>query len=237
MAHKAQSTPNFAHQALKFGTTRACNGVDCAYNGTHMCQKMDKKRTMTSHKDEEISSLRRQLTQMSDLLEAERAAARLPKNMDFVQVTRSELRAISDLGEKNPIALSILMMLAQTMNKQNAVMMSYETMQSITGKPRRSLSRAVTVLKNDNWIQIIKVGTANAYLVNQGVFWTDKGDKKEQFANFTAQVITTLGEQEKDLRQCPEVKLKRVPMVEPSERMILGNDQLPPPDQQDLELN
>lgn len=186
---------------------------------------------------EEISRLRQQLSQMSDLLEAERAAQRLSKNMDFVQVSRGELRAIAELGEKSPLALKLLMMLAQTMDKQNAVMMSYQAMELVVGKSTRHLRRAINLLKDDRWIQVVKVGTANAYVLNQGVFWTDKGDKRH-LASFKTQVITTLEEQDKDLRANPNVKLRRIPTVaSKDERVIVGTDQLPPPDQKDLDLN
>lgn len=192
---------------------------------------------MQTDHQEEISKLRRQLAQMSDLLEAEKANKRLPKNMDFVQVSRSELRAIADLGAKSSLALDLLMILAQSMDKQNAVMMSYQAMEEITGKTARHLRRAISILKSDHWIQVVKVGTANAYILNKAVFWTDRGDKKHM-ASFSAQVITTLAEQDKDLRANPSVKLKRVPVLDiKEERIVLGNDDLPPPDQQDLELN
>ncbi|MES7894247.1 hypothetical protein U6V00_12120, partial [Cutibacterium acnes] len=62
---------------------------------------------MAGTEQEEISRLRRQLAQMSDLLDAEKAAQRLPKNMDFVQVSRAELRAIADLGAKSALALDL----------------------------------------------------------------------------------------------------------------------------------
>jgi len=192
---------------------------------------------MAEKDQEEISRLRRQLAQMSDLLDAEKAAQRLPKNMDFVQVSRSELRAIADLGAKSALALDLLMVLAQSMDKQNAVMISFKAMQQILGKSRPTLDRAVRLLREDNWIQVVKVGTANAYVLNSAVFWTDKGDKK-RLASFGAQIVTTLGEQDKDLRANPNVKLKRVPtLVGKDERLIIGNDDLPPPDQQDLDLN
>jgi hypothetical protein len=56
-------------------------------------------------------------------------------------------------------------------------------------------------------------------------------------ASFGAQIVTTLEEQDKDLRANPNVKLKRVPtLVSKEERIVLGTDKLPPPDQQDLEL-
>jgi hypothetical protein len=160
----------------------------------------------------------------------------MAKNLDFVQVSRSDLRAIADLGAKSSLALDLLMVLAQSMDKQNAVMVSFKAMEQILKKSRPTLDRAVRLLKQDNWIQVVKVGTANAYVLNTSVFWTDKGDKRH-LASFNARVVTTFDEQDKDLRECPAVNLKRVPIISnKDERMSIGNDQLPPPDQQDLEL-
>lgn len=199
-----------------------------------MCHQRE---TINMDINDEVSLLRQQVSKMSDLLDAERAVKRLPKNMDFVQVSRSEMRSIAELGSKSPLALDLLMIFTQAMDKQNAVMMSYETMECISNKSRRQLSRAVSILKKDNWIQVIKVGTANAYVLNTAVFWTDKGDKRH-LGSFTAKVITTLEEQEKDLRKSPSVKLKRIPLLETKdERLIVGNDELPPPDQKDIDLN
>ncbi|MFX3943901.1 hypothetical protein ACJBXQ_11380, partial [Streptococcus suis] len=74
--------------------------------------------------------------------------------------------------------LDLLMVLAQSMDKQNAVMISFKAMQQILGKSRPTLDRAVRLLREDNWIQVVKVGTANAYVLNSAVFWTDRGDKR-----------------------------------------------------------
>ena len=190
--------------------------------------------TETETLREELTHTRAKLNQAVDLLEAAKAEKRLPKNMDFVQVSRSEMRAIADLGAKSSLSLEILMMLAQVMNKENAVMMSYETMESLTNKSKRQLSRAISLLKAEHWIQVVKVGTANAYVLNNAVFWTHRGDKK--YATFSAKVVTTLDEQDKDLRRSPTVKLQRVPSLQASERVALGDEELPPPDQTDLDL-
>ena len=193
--------------------------------------------TNQQHQDlrNELRATRERLNQALGLLDHERAIKRLPKNMDFVQVSRSEMRAIAELGGRSKLALEVLMMFAQVMDKENAVMMSYETMASLTGKSARQLSRAISLLKNDNWISVVKIGTANAYVLNNAVFWTDKGDKK--YATFSAKIVTTLGEQEKDLRCSPDVKLRRVPSLQANERALLDDEKLPPPDQSDLDLN
>lgn len=201
-----------------------------------MCQGLTIMSEVSNTKDEQIAKLRSQISAMSDMIKTMEAEQRIPKNMDFVQVTRSELRGIGELGEKNPLALKLLMMFAQTMNKQNAVMMSYQTMELLTKRSRSSLNRALSILKKDKWVEVIKIGTANAYVLNQAIFWTDRGDRKKM-ASFSAQIITTLEEQEKDLRNNPNIKLKRVPMVANHERLILNSEDLPPPDQKDLELS
>ena len=192
---------------------------------------------MDASSTEEITRLRQHLSQMSDLLDAEKAAKRLPKNMDFVQVSRADMRAIAELGAKNSIALKLLMTFAQTMDRQNAVMISFKAMEEIMGKSRPTLDRAIRLLKEDNWLQVVKVGTANAYVLNSAVFWTDSNDKRSM-TNFTARIVTTLNEQDMDLRKNRNVRLKRTPTIVPNgERVILDTEPLPPPDQQDLDLN
>lgn len=188
-----------------------------------------------NNKDKQISQLREQLSRVTDLLEEERKTKKKSKNLDFVQVQRSELRAIADLGSKSALALELLMVLAQAMDKQNAVMISFKAMQDILNKSRPTLDRAIRLLKQENWIQVVKVGTANAYVLNSSVFWTGRSDQK--MASFNAKVITTFKEQDKDVRENPDVSLKRIPLLSKSERISLTNEELPPPDQQDLDLN
>ncbi|WP_063657593.1 hypothetical protein [Candidatus Arsenophonus triatominarum] len=104
----------------------------------------------------EISTLRQKLAKLTDILEAERAIKRIPKNLDFVQVSRPELRAIAELGKKNSVALDVLMIFVQTMDKQNAVMMSFKAMESILGKSRPTLDRAIRILKKTNGFKSLK---------------------------------------------------------------------------------
>lgn len=160
-------------------------------------------------------------------------------NRDFVQVSRSEMRKISELSAKSggQVALNVLMILAQSMNKQNAVMISYSVLQNLTKKTRPTINRAIKLLKDDNWIQVLKIGNANIYVLNSSVFWTDIAGKKT--ASFSAQIITTLEEQETDVRSMQNVTLRTIPSFLEDPQVIangleLGSDQLDPPDQQDI---
>lgn len=177
-----------------------------------------------SDESTELATLKRQVLAYKDLLERKEAEERQRKstNLDFVQVKKSELLAIAELGKKNEVALNLLMSFVQLMDKNNAIMISFKAMENITGKSRSTLDRAIKVLKDDKWIQVVKVGNANAYHLNAGVFWSTHSDKK--FGKFQATVVTSFDEQEKDLRKNPDVKLKRTPQVFAKEKPILLND-------------
>lgn len=151
-----------------------------------------------------------------DLKELER------KNHDFVQVKRSELLALNELAAKSGTAHRLLMMLVQTMNKENAVIFSQKAMQQEMDVSRPTIDRAIKLLKDDLWLQVVKIGTANAYAMNSNVFWTGRRDKK--LGVFSAQVITTLAEQDKDLREKPSMKLKKVPYAIPPEQPVILDD-------------
>jgi uncharacterized membrane protein len=117
-------------------------------------------------------------TRQQELLEQEEAEKRAKKNYNFVQIEKRTLRLVRELYADNPAAGKLLFILAEKMNRQNALVCSYETISKITGLGRTTLYKAIKYLKNHNWIEVIKVGTANAYIINSRVFWQSYGDKK-----------------------------------------------------------
>lgn len=144
------------------------------------------------------------------------------KNHDFVQVKKSDLILLTELAGTSLIAHKMLMMLVQTMNKENVVIFSQKAMQQELDVSRPTIDRAIKLLKNDLWVQVIKIGSVNAYVMNSSVFWTGRRDKK--LGVFSAQVVTTLAEQDRDLREKPSVKLKRFPLVIAPERPVILDD-------------
>ena len=189
---------------------------------------------------EDLQKSRALNAHLSDTLEEIKSIDRMPKNMDFVQLARSEMRQLAELGEQNSLSLKIFMSFGQIMNKQNAVMISYKAMERLFGKSRATIDRALKVLRNESWIKVVKVGTANAYILNPSILWADKNDKRG-LCEFQASVVTTLDEQDKDLRKAllndEEIKLRNIPSISNSDRIALDNENLTPPDQGDLELD
>jgi len=158
-------------------------------------------------------------------------------NYNFVQVSRAYLTQMRLLARKSPIANEILLYLVEHMGRTtNAVVCSYKTLQEVTGLSRTSVANAIKLLKEDNWIDAVKIGNATAYCVNERVFWQAARNQR-QYAIFSATVIASASEQESDYHLKAKTKLTHIPFIEESERLISKSEDLPPPDQRDLELD
>ena len=158
-------------------------------------------------------------------------------NHNFVQVSRAYLKAWRGLIRKNGLAAEILFYLVERMGRTtNAVVCSYATLTEVTGYSRRSVATAIKILKDDRWIQVVKIGNASAYCINEKVIW-QAGTNQRKYAIFSATVVASGSEQESDYHLKTKEKLTYIPFVERVERMVVGSDELPPPDQTDLELD
>ncbi len=158
-------------------------------------------------------------------------------NYDFVQVSRGYLQQMRQLARKSPIAHEILYYLVENMGRTtNAVVVSYQTLGEVTGVSRPSVGRAIKLLKDDNWIDTIKIGNATAYGVNARAFW-QSGRNQKKYAVFSATVIASESEQDKGYHNKAKEKLTYIPVVEKGERLISNNEKLAPPDQGDLDLS
>jgi hypothetical protein len=150
--------------------------------------------------------------------QAEREAAK--KNNNFLQLTRTNIPDLLFLAKDSPVGLEIMGQMLQRMNRMNAIVISQDTLATITGKNKRTIIRAIQYLKANNWIDVVKIGTANAYIVNSEVFWM--GPRDERHAAFPAQVIAAEKEQKTPIRK---VKLKHFPVLYQDEQLTLIGEQ------------
>lgn len=170
----------------------------------------------------DIQSLRDSNARLLTMIEEFEREKIAKKNIDFVQLYKKELIQLRGLVKINPTAAQILLVFVEKMNKQNAVIMSYKTLEQITKKTRQTCSKAVKDLRENKFINIIKVGNANAYVVNSNVFWSTDNSNKEKFAIFTATVIACGSDQEENFEDWSNVKLKQIPIIFPGEKIILN---------------
>lgn len=142
-----------------------------------------------------------------------------------------------ELIKKQPLAAEIMFYFMEVMGKNtNAIVCSYKTLQEVTGYSRPSVGRALKTLKEMNWVDTVRVGSATAYAVNERIVW-QSGRNQRKYAMFSATVVASQSEQDKDYDTENKAPIRHIPFVDRSERVLIADDQLPPPDQQELDLD
>jgi hypothetical protein len=158
------------------------------------------------------------------------------KNYNFVQISRGYLKNWRALIRKNPLSAEILMFLIEKMGRTtNAVVCSYKTLTELTGYSRTSIANSLKILRDDNWIETVKIGNATAYCVNERVAWQASRNQRN-YAIFSATIVASESEQENDFQIKSKEKLTYIPIIEKNEIVLTGNEDLDPPDQLDLNL-
>lgn len=175
-----------------------------------------------------------------DLTEEQAREELRRNNYNFLQLEKRSIKEIRRLAKESPAAHEILLLLAEKMNRENAIMCSSQTLQELTGRSRPTVTRAIKVLRDEKWVQVVKIGTANCYLINNAVFWQSAGDRKH--SHFRAAIVASASEQDEDPVAMAKTKLKHFPYLEIREAVQSGadvlvtNEELPPPDQGELGL-
>jgi hypothetical protein len=155
-------------------------------------------------------------------------------NAHFVQVSKQYIDEITELARRAPAAHKTLWSLIKQMDKQNAVMISQESLVKVTGYSKPTVQRALATLKAEKWLAILKVGTANVYKVNSTVVWQSRANEK--WASFSAQVIVNFEEQDEETKN-GDGKTRHIPMVDAQDDvLVLQDGDVPPPDQPQLDF-
>lgn len=163
-------------------------------------------------------------------------------NQGFVQVSRKYLDDLDELAFRSPAARKLLTSLVKAMNRQNAVMVSQASLVKLTGLSAPTIKRAVALLREQQWIEVLKVGTSNVYRVNSSVFWQARADGR--WASFSAEVVLNFDEQDEVTKAAPinppKTTLRHIPVLSADEDVLvsgaaLGSDD--PPEQAQLDFH
>lgn len=197
-----------------------------------------KKGTKEEQLEMKLTQTREFLNQATDLLEKERTAAMALKNKvagGFYMMSRTAEKNLRELQLKSPTGALVFSVIREHMGiGTNAVTISNNVLCEMLNVSRPTISRAIKFLKENRYVQIIKTGTTNTYVVNERIAFS--GTPGQRKAVFSASVVAHECEQEKGFDE--PIKLKSMAVFYDDERPILNaSEQLPPPDQQDLELN
>ena len=173
----------------------------------------------------ENSQLRESLARAMDLFERERRMQTLNRNRGGFYLRQ--------IQRENPTASLVFSVIRENMQiGTNALTISNAALCKILGCSRTTVYRAVKYLESNNYVQVIRSGGTNTYVVNEQICFA--GRPGQRTAVFSSTVIAHECEQNEgwdDVR-----KLRAVPVILENERPVIGNDDLPPPDQLDLDL-
>jgi len=101
--------------------------------------------------------------------------------------------------------------LMEKMNQTNAVMVSQKTLMKVLGAGRTSVHRTIQKLEHLQVIKIVKIGTANCYIINSDIAWKKNRESKEKFSIFNATLIADWDEQTIEYKSNWDTKLQPVP--------------------------
>lgn len=124
-----------------------------------------------------------------------KSRGQLGENSNFVMLFRNEISSLVVLQKEDPKAGALLMFLMQHMDRDNALIVSIETIAEFMEWSKPTVNRKIKVLKDKNFISTARTGNSNVYFVNANIAWTTYGNKKE-YAKFRATVLISKTEQE-----------------------------------------
>jgi len=119
----------------------------------------------------------------------EKEKLEMDQNPPFVQIYKGVgLKALQWLIKENHLASAILMFFMENMNNRNGVVCSQQLLVEEFGKSRQTIYKAIKFLDEHNFINIAKIGTANAYIINPEIAFQDKNSKKK-YVSFDGTIL------------------------------------------------
>lgn len=116
------------------------------------------------------------------------------RNLNMVQESRDIMPIKRAMIKTCPAAGVVLSLFTEYMSDTNSLVMSFATMQELTGYSRAALGRATKTLVDNQFIQILKSGNANVYCVNAAAHWQVDAEKKKKCV-FNATIVLSEKEQ------------------------------------------
>jgi len=133
-------------------------------------------------------------------------------NANFVMLFKSEISSIVQIQKDDPKAGALFMMLLEHMDKDNALIVSLDTLAELMEWGKATVSRKVKYLKDKNFITTQRTGNSSIYFVNANIAWTTYANKKD-YAKFKASVLISKAEQQHRLKSS---RFKQLDLIEDS---------------------
>lgn len=115
------------------------------------------------------------------------------KNNNFVMLYRNHMPEMRWLMQKSGIASSILNFIMEHMDYQNALMCSYQVFIDYFDISKSTVTRAINLLKDNGFIDVLKSGTSNVYIVNYEIAWCSWENQKK-YCKFEGNILISATE-------------------------------------------
>ena len=107
--------------------------------------------------------------------------------------------------KKSTVAYCVMDFLASKMDRYNAVICSYKVLQEVFDYSRATIAEAIKLLKEHKYIDIVRTGGSNIYMINKQLYWNSWGTNYA-YAEFGANIIISASEQDKETQE--QIKLE-----------------------------
>lgn len=115
------------------------------------------------------------------------------KNSNFVMMYREHMPEMRWLMKKSGIASGILNFIMEHMDYQNALMCSYQVFMDYFEVSADTVRRAIKLLRDNGFIDILKSGTSNVYIVNSEIAWASWENQKK-YCKFQGNILISATE-------------------------------------------
>lgn len=115
------------------------------------------------------------------------------KNSNFVMMYREHMPEIRWLMKKSKYASNIFNFILEHMDYNNALMCSYQVFMDYFEISKPTVTRAIKLLKDNGFIDVLKSGTSNVYIVNQEIAWSS-WDNQKKYCKFNGNILISATE-------------------------------------------
>jgi Fe2+ or Zn2+ uptake regulation protein len=152
--------------------------------------KPDNEKILLELNPDEFKKIKRLLEIQEEEQEKKEQKQEQEKNANFVQLYRDHMPEVRWLMTNHSFASSLLFFILEHMDNRNALACSYSVFEDYFGKSRMTIYRAVKVLEENGFIDVLKMGTSNVYIVNADLAWTDRNNNKK-FAKYDGKILVS----------------------------------------------
>lgn len=112
------------------------------------------------------------------------------KNHNFIQLYKDHMPEVRWLMTKHKFASGLLFFILEHMDNRNALACSYAVFEDYFDVSKMTIYRGLKTLQENGFIDVLKMGTSNVYIVNENLAWTDKNTNKK-FAKYDGKILVS----------------------------------------------